>query len=127
MRRRAWLRLLALALLMALAAGGWFILTQEPDHPLSRHNYRRIVIGMTRAEVEAILGGPRGAVGQTPEHPSFVALVEQEGPVDVHGALAGNPAIWFSDRGQIVVMFDSWDQSGRVVGKQLFRLVPTVR
>jgi hypothetical protein len=121
MGARAWMRLLVLALPIAAAVGGWFILTQQPDHPLSGRNYRQIRAGMTRGEVEAILGGPEGVVGQGPEQPSFVALVEQEGPVDALGALEGKPAVWFSDQGQIVVTFDSWELSGRVVGKQLYR------
>jgi hypothetical protein len=121
---RTWLRFLTLALPIAVAVGSWFILTQEPDHPLNGRNYRRIRAGMTRGEVEAILGGPEGVVGQGPEQPSFVTLVEQEGPVDALGALQGKPAVWFNDQGQIVVTFDSWERSGRVVGKQLYRRAP---
>ncbi len=48
------------------ASGGWFVLTREPDHPLGRHNYCRIVPGMTRAEVEAVLGGRRKEPGKKP-------------------------------------------------------------
>jgi hypothetical protein len=117
---RAW-RLVAVTLLAAIACAGWFVLTQEPDHPLGRRNYRRIMAGMTRPQVEEILGGPPGVMGQAPEQPSFVALVEQEGLVNALGALEGKPAVWYSDRGQIVVMFDDWDQSSRVIGKQLYR------
>ncbi|HEV3258202.1 MAG TPA: hypothetical protein VG013_15060 [Gemmataceae bacterium] len=79
---------------------------------------------MTRAEVEVVLGAPPGVVGGAPEQTSFVALVEQEGPVDAHGALEGKPAVWYSARGQIIVMFDAWDESGRVVGKQLYLPAP---
>jgi hypothetical protein len=111
----------AVALLAAIISGGWFVLTQEPDHPLGRRNYRRIMAGMTRDEVEGILGGPPG---RAPDQLSFVELVEQEGPVNSLGSLEGKPAIWYSDRGQIIIMFDSWDQSGRVVGKQLYRPAP---
>src|SRR5437870_3992062 len=115
MRRRAWLRLLTFALLTTVAVVGWFMLTQEPDHPLGRRNYRRIVAGMTRAEVAAILEGPEdGWVGQAPEQHPFVALVEQEGPANAHGMLEGKPTVWCSERGQIVVMFDTWEKSARV-------------
>jgi hypothetical protein len=124
MNGRARFYLLILALLITSAVGGWFILNQEPDHPLGRRNYIRIKAGMTRADVEAILGGPPGAGGQAPGETSFVALVEQEGSVDALGALQGKPAIWYNDRGQIIVMFDGWDQSARVVGKQLYRPAP---
>lgn len=115
---------MTVALVVAVAVGCWFTLIREPDHPLGRRNYRRIAAGMTRTEVEAILGGPAGVVGQAPDYPSFVKLVEQEGPVNALGGLEGKAAVWFSNRGQIVVTFDSWDQSGRVVGKQLYRPAP---
>jgi hypothetical protein len=111
-------------LLAAVAGGGWFVLTREPDHPLSRRNYRRIVAGMTRAEVAEILGGPPGPVGTVPEGVWFVELVEQEGPASATGMLDGKPAVWYSDRGQIIVMFDSWEESGHVLGKQLYRPAP---
>jgi hypothetical protein len=123
MSGRARFYMLILCLLIMAAVAGWFILNQEPDHPLNRRNYSRIMAGMTRADVEAILGGPPGAGGQAQGETSFVALVEQEGSVDALGALQGKPkpAIWYNDRGQIIVMFDGWDQSARVVGKQLYR------
>jgi hypothetical protein len=110
--------------LLVAAAGGWLVLTREPDHPLSRRNYRRIAAGMTRAEVAEILGGPPGPVGPVPEGLWFVELVEQEGPVNASGTLEGAPAVWYSDRGQVVVFFDSWEETGRVLGKQLYRPAP---
>jgi hypothetical protein len=108
-------------LLGAAVGGGWLLLTPEADHPLSRSNYRRIRAGMTRAQVAEVLGGPPGAVGPVPKELSFVELVEQEGPVDANGMPEGKPAIWYNDRGQIAVCFDSWEESGRVLGKQLYR------
>jgi hypothetical protein len=116
--------LLILALLISSAVGGWFILNQEPDHPLSRSNCIRIKAEMTRADVEAILGGPPAAGGQAPGETSFVALVEQEGSVDALGALQGKPATWYNDRRQIIVMLNGWDQSARVVGKQHYHPAP---
>ena len=53
---RWWLFLAALVLLLAVTSGTW-LLIWEPDHPLSRGNYRRIMVGMTRDEVAAILDG----------------------------------------------------------------------
>lgn len=122
--RRTWSGLAAAALLIVAAALGWFVLTGEPDHPLSRQNYQRIKAGMTRREVEQILGGPPGVIGRAPEGPWFVALVEQEGPTNSLGTLDGIPAIWSGARGQILVMFDTGDQSGRVLGKQFYRPAP---
>jgi hypothetical protein len=119
--KRRWL--VAVTLLVAIISGGWFVfvLTQETDHPLGRRNYQRIRVGMTRDEVGEILGASPGVTGQATEQLTFVELVEQEGPVDTFGGLAGKPEVWFSERGQIIVKFDTWDRSGRVVGKQLYR------
>ena len=121
---RGRLGLLVLGLLIAVGLGIWFGLTQEPDQTLGWRNYSRIKAGMTRAEVEAILGGPEGPVGHAPDETWFVALTEQEGPMDALGGMKGKPAVWYNDRGQIIVLFDSWDESGRasghVVGKQLY-------
>jgi hypothetical protein len=111
-------------LLAVIAGGGWFAWHREPDHPLGRRNYRQIVTGMSRDDVAQILGGPPGPQGQAPQQPAFVQLVEQEGPVDALGGLQGKPEVWFNDRGQIVVRFDTWDKTGRVIGKQLYRVVP---
>jgi hypothetical protein len=80
--------------------------------------------GMTRDDVTQILGGPPGVIGQAPDPDARVQLVEQGGPVDVLGGLQGKPEIWSSARGQIVVFFDTWDKTARVVGKQLYRVVP---
>jgi len=120
---RRWRWLVVTASLAAAAGGGWFVLFEEPDHPLGWRNYRRIAAGMTRDEVAQILGGPPGVIGQEPEQPSYMALVEQEGIVDERGSLQGKPEIWYSNRGQIAVLFDSWEKSARVVGKQLGRPV----
>jgi hypothetical protein len=122
--RRAWRWLVVVALLVTIAGGGWFVLTREADHPLGRRNYRRITAGMTRDDVEQILGGPPGVIGQAPPQLAQVQLVEQEGQVDALGGLEGKPEIWYSDRSQIVVKFDTWDKTGRVVGKQFYRVLP---
>jgi hypothetical protein len=116
-----WLLLITMVLLLAVTGGTWLVLTWEPDHPLSRRNYRRIMPGMNRDEVADILGGPPGPVGPVPEGLWFVELVEQEGPVTATGMLQGKPAIWYNDRSQIAVTFDSWEKSAHVVGKQLYR------
>jgi hypothetical protein len=118
---RGWRWLLAVAVLIAIIGGGWFVLMQEPDHSLGRRNYQRIRVGMTRNEVEEILGASPSVTGQATQQLALVELVEQEGPVDTFGGLEGKPEVWFSERGQIIVMFDTWDRSGRVVGKQLYR------
>jgi hypothetical protein len=107
--------------LLTMTGSAWFVLTWEANHPLSRHTYRRIMLGMTRDEVVKILGGPPGPVEPVPEQVWFVELIEQEGPTTATGMLRGMPQIWYNERGQIAVNFDSWEKSARVVGKQLYR------
>jgi hypothetical protein len=119
-----WRKLVLLLLLALTVALAGFVLNQEPDHPLGRRNYQQIVAGMTRDDVARILGGPPGPVGEVPEQPGCVQLVEQEGPANASGGLEGKPEVWYSGRGQIVVLFDTWDKTGRVVGKQRYRVVP---
>ena len=119
---RAWRWWVLLVVLVMMASGVWFVLTQEPDHPLGRRNYRRIKVGMSRDDVEQILGGPPGVIGEAPRQTAYGQLIEQEGPVNDLGGSEGKPEIWYSDRGQIVVLFDSWDKTARVVGKQLYRI-----
>ena len=117
---RTWRWLAGLALFAAVG-GAWFVLTQEPDHPLGRGDYRRIRNGMSRDDVAQILGVPPGGIVQESDPPPLMQLVEQEGTVNALGGLEGKPEIWYGDRGQIVVLFDDWDKTGRVVGKQLYR------
>ncbi len=50
--------LLALALALVLAAGGYAVWLLEPWNPITYENYERITDGMMLAAVEAILGGP---------------------------------------------------------------------
>jgi hypothetical protein len=121
---RAWRWLVVAALLVTVGGGCWFVLTGEPDHPLGRRNYRRIKADMTRGDVEQILGSSPGMMVPPSDPPAQVQLIEQEGPVDALGGMQGKPEVWTNDRGQIVVFFDSWDQSARVVGKQFYRVVP---
>jgi hypothetical protein len=119
----AWSRLprgIALAAVLAMMSGAlWLAIARQPDHPLGRREYRRIAHGMTRAEVQAILGKPRRPTG---DGLSLVELVDQEGPVNAFGTPEGKPDIWVGSQGQIAVYFDSWDASARVLGKQLYRI-----
>ena len=54
-RRTRRLLLLALPALVALTGGGWLF---WPRTAITRENAAKIQVGMTLAEVEAILGGP---------------------------------------------------------------------
>ena len=51
--------LVVLAGLAVVVAAGAFVLWPRPDR-ITRENYERIRVGMSSAEVEAILGGPPG-------------------------------------------------------------------
>jgi hypothetical protein len=54
-RRKRWL---LLWLVTGAAALGLAVYLLWPRSPINRANYDRIAVGMTRPEVEAILGGP---------------------------------------------------------------------
>ena len=116
MRHRVRVGLVLAAAAATVALGLWLALRPEPDHPLSVETYRKIHLGMTRAEVEAVVGGPPGVIGPKPKYLSGGAL-EEEGHIGPHGFFVGPTAEWYGHRGRIVVGFDD---AGRVKGKQFF-------
>ena len=116
MRGRYRTLLVLAAAAATVALGLWLALAPERDHPLSVETYRKITLGMTRAEVEAVVGGPPGAVGPPPKYLSG-GVVEYEGHIGPHGFFVGPTAEWYGHRGRIVVGFDD---GGRVKGKQYF-------
>src|SRR4051812_29388784 len=101
MTRRRWLLLGMLVAAAVVAAGLW--LNQPPRSAINAENAAKIEIGMTLAEVEAVLGGP--------------ARDETTGPVNdvIFGGelmLPGGPsAEWVSDEYRVWVWLDS---EGRV-------------
>jgi hypothetical protein len=96
-------RLVALLSAVALSAVLLLLLLARPDGPsVSWRNYCRIQPGMTRAEVEELLGGPAG--GYCTEWTELELDLSLPPPPD-------DGEMWSADDGGIIVMFD---RSGRV-------------
>jgi hypothetical protein len=102
MRRRK--LLVVLAGLAVVAAAGVVVLRPREDR-ITRANYDRIQIGMSRAHVEAILG-PQGDYTTAPvEAWGFFAYVSR-GATD-----PGTPmSTWDGDQGSIRLAFDQQDK-----------------
>lgn len=119
-RKRRWV--LVLAGLAVLAAGA-FVLWLQPER-ISQENFDRIRVGMSRAEVEAILGGPPGdyrtvrtvwnsAVEEDPAYCSAVdyraSIIDEKGysSSSLEGGVwaSGVPITgsWFGNEGEIQV------------------------
>jgi len=113
---------LGIVIVMALTAGVlWLVLPPRQAHPVSDENYCRINLGMTRAEVEDILCGPPRVIGKKPRWGTF-APIKYEGKFGPHGCTLPEKAEWISDRGRIIV---SYDTSGRVQSKEYY--LPSTR
>ncbi len=128
-KRRRWaLSGLAIAL-VALAA---YCLSHGPER-ITRENYKRIREGMTRAEVEAILGPPgdyRSGLGELLLEGSHNSIwAEDEPPVpdsildqdsEPNGKAWDSLSIyyrWFSDNAEVDLRFDD---DGRVAGHSFY-------
>jgi hypothetical protein len=101
---------------------------------VKRSNYNRITSGMPRAEVETILGG-RGI--EFPDLPplNYVDIVADEfpdsRPLKIHGGThrvsRGRvvplfpDVTWHDGRHMIYIKFDSYDDSGHVIGRSYGR------
>src|SRR5262249_11442376 len=89
---RKWV-FLALALVLLLVGGMLPVLFPRPS-PVTREAFIRIKAGMTRAEVESILGGKPGDYRTTPAY----ALSGSGGGISWD--------IWSGDEGEVCVYFD---------------------
>jgi hypothetical protein len=111
MRRR---KLVVLVVgLAALVAVAMLVLWPRPDR-ITRENYERIKEGMSRAEVESLLGAPgdyrTGPVGyQTAEYKEAVG---RPASISLRGT---KPALWLGDRGLVEVAFG---QDGRALDSE---------
>jgi len=109
---RRWKLLVALAGLAVLVAAGVVALWPRPER-ITRENFDRIKVGMSRAEVYAILGPP-GDYSSGPVEfdgrQEFLRGIDLDAnePVD-----CGNPALarWWSDTGSAWVEFDPSDRA----------------
>src|SRR5262245_5172511 len=77
-RRRKVLVALVAVVVAGLAYAGWLWLAWRPSHRLiNRENFKRIEQGMTRKEVEAILGPPGDYRTGKPLSPDFAKAVQR--------------------------------------------------
>ncbi len=114
MRRHKW-KLLALAGLVVLAGIGAFALWPRPDR-VTRENYARIRVGMSRAEAYAVLGPP-GDYTTGDVEPSAVRP-----PVGLAGSREGpSKEQWTGDRAVMALFFDG---AGNVADGVCFMLEP---
>jgi hypothetical protein len=130
--RRRWVRLVGFTVLLGLCAG--FFIDLSPSRRIQRQAFGRVRRGMTRAEVEALLGQPGDYFSRAPDPreyqrdgvrgaedgwfgPSIVALAPwRPGPaaeIPESGG-PGEQLAWNGDNGGIVLDFDN---KGEVVGK----------
>jgi hypothetical protein len=118
--------LLAVAVLTTGVLGAVWLLWPEP--PISPANFRRIELGMTQAEIEAIIGLPPGVYYGRPSVPSNqLDFVHVEGkgkvPKDGDDGEDGNfrPSVeWVGHRFSILVDFEQ----GQATCCRLFELAP---
>jgi hypothetical protein len=95
MRRRTLLLVLAG---LAVVAAGVVVLWPAPPSRITRENYDRIRVGMSRVEVEAILGSPGDYSTR-----EIAYLLEE--PTPVEGWPIGDNEEWCGDRASIDVAF----------------------
>lgn len=100
-RRLVWV---VACLALAVGLGIWFV---TRPHPVNETNFNRIRVGMTQAEVEAILGCPPGDYATRPWMADAFEEDYQE---------PDRLETWASDWGYIRVRFD---KSDRVSAKEL--------
>ncbi len=119
-RRRA-IAVPVAASLLALAAGLWWFLAgaQVNTGPAA---YGRIRLGMTRAEAEAVFGGPAGDYTEG-------AVFYRKGDPGARGesrpgAALGQSECWVTSRGCITLTFDG---EGRVADKHFTPTYPSRR
>jgi hypothetical protein len=136
MRRRK--LLVALAALAVVAAGVVVLWPQpQPSSRITRENFDRIKVGMSRTEVEAILGPPgdyrtrlgetdgTDVIGSPPWQPDWVdygpaiatwqPLVSDTGERAIPETSAG---VWICDSMEITIL--STDDSGRVYAAEAY-------
>ena len=75
---------------------------------LNHAGYARIEVGMSRAQVELLLGGPPGVY--YPSYPGAGQIMTEEG----YGVPGATETLWYDDRARYEIWFDP---EGRVAGK----------
>lgn len=115
-RNRKWLGT-AIAAVVLCAAAAWFL--WPAGHPITVETYERLRPGMTRPEVEDVLGGPGGT------RQDFSRWLNNRSPTigsgtDLLNEHRDQPRIeyWYQDCGIIVLRFDS----DKVADKQFLQM-----
>jgi hypothetical protein len=101
--RAMWSGLFGLLLIALLAAALLLAPTPRRASAITRENFDRIQVGMTKADVEAILGGPPGKYTDRPD------------PVDYHGISFRH--WWIGDEAVITIEMWGGDADRRVYNK----------
>jgi hypothetical protein len=94
---------------LGIALAAWVVvccLLMPPAERISTHSSRRIEPGMTRGQVEAILGGPAGDYRTSPPRPPDEAL---RAPLPLPPGER-----WQGDRHSVYVTFDARDRVATV-------------
>lgn len=112
LRERPVLALGLLAALLFLAGAGALLWLNTPRHRISRESFEKIQVGMTRAEVEEILGVPPGDYG--PGN-TYALLNQSRGATFPTG---WSTVAWKAGDMSVLV---AYDLEGRVAWKKLGR------
>jgi outer membrane protein assembly factor BamE (lipoprotein component of BamABCDE complex) len=112
--RRRYLLFGLLAAMIALVAGTCFLWPRTSA--ITEENYAKIRVGMTREEVEAVLGGPAGNYGFYSER-----IVQTRDDIDVPRLAECRYLQWIDSRHMIGIQFDA---EHRVVGKDFGEVIP---
>ncbi len=125
-RSRRTLLIILPAAALALAVAGWLFRPQPPETTITRANVQKVKKGMSRAEVEALLGGPprdeadgsRWVVWLGGRHPE-ADFVRWVGPEAAAGArFDGEDIVLVADTGVVVVPHRSYlDMLRRLLGR----------
>jgi outer membrane protein assembly factor BamE (lipoprotein component of BamABCDE complex) len=115
-RRRSAVRkkLGVVVVLLTVVTGSWF-LTRPRPHRINQEGFDRITDGMTRQEVEEVLGRPPGDYTDRRDYPGEVHFPITLGWDDTTSMYSSDE--WVSDQGRIVVYFD---QAGMIREKQFY-------
>jgi hypothetical protein len=106
MRRRKWLAALAVGM-VALVTTGAFVLRPQPSR-VTRENAGRIQKGMTRTEIEAILGPPgdysTGPTNSVRQHLMYTNVMANDRRVE--RTFGNDPSEWRGDALSVFVEFE---------------------
>ncbi len=102
-----WVGTLTLAVVLGLALLWWV----SPSDPVGWHSYRRVELGMTAAEVEAVIGLPPGSHQKLAEGELLVYDNAAEASRGTRNGVKG--CSWVGNAGNLTICLDA---AGRVVG-----------